>query len=231
MRRKNVLKKSMVNEQTSSSGRSAKPPLVDPKTTIYVISTTTIRDKMMTWRLLVKIEELVVLRLRRRKKSSGDIGGARDERAWVCVLTFVSGHNHAWVAERSLHSLLHVTWRTSATIVTPTHSQTLHYMTISTYIRYDQHTHQPWERAIFDGLLAILSPSIPIFKMIHLAFCHERNSWLSLFRALFISRLRFYPIIIQSINPNIYYPQKIIKKNSNFSLTWWFEILIKKVDE
>lgn len=38
----------------------------------------------------------------------------------------------------------------------------------------------PGKGAIFHGLLTVLSPSVPIFQMIDLAFRHECESWFSL---------------------------------------------------
>ena len=56
----------------------------------------------------------------------------------------------------------------------------------------------PWVRAIFDGLLAVFSPSITIFEMINFTFSHKRDSWLSFFLLLlffrFVSEIMHYKI-------------------------------------
>ena len=38
----------------------------------------------------------------------------------------------------------------------------------------------PWMRAVFDGFLTVLAPSVAIVEVIHFTLCHERKSWLSL---------------------------------------------------
>lgn len=60
---------------------------------------------------------------------------------------------------------------------------------------------KPGKRAVLDSLLAILSPSIPIFEMINLTLGHESKSCLSLLLLLQLLPRRF--IITSSIQFSI----------------------------
>lgn len=67
----------------------------------------------------------------------------------------------------------------------------------------------PRIRAILDGFLSILPPSISIFKMINIALCHKgeaRLSWLLLF---------FLLLLIPEIIVHITIKTEILKRNKN----------------
>jgi hypothetical protein len=125
------------------------------------------------------------------------------------VLTFIGGHNYAWITERPLDSLLDITWGSGATIVTPksnTHGQckpikiwTKIYPNLQSNSKESKKARRieftlelvPRKGAVFHSFLAVLSPSVPIFQMINLALCHECESRLSL--SLLICLLWFQP--------------------------------------
>lgn len=49
----------------------------------------------------------------------------------------------------------------------------------------------PWERAVLNGFLAVLAPTVAIIKVINLALCHERKS--RLLRPLLVLLFRLQP--------------------------------------
>ena len=132
----------------------------------------------------------------------------RHDWARMAVLAFVSGHNYAWITEKPLHSLLHITRGCGATIVAPESNTRGQCKTIKISNKIMQIWSKmakkgkglrngftlelvPRKRAIFHSFLAVLSPSVPIFQMINLALCHECEPWLSL--SLLICLLWFQP--------------------------------------
>jgi len=126
----------------------------------------------------------------------------------MSVLAFVGCHHNAWVAERSLHAFLHITRNTGATIVAPV--QMLRAFNLFLGGLNETKWNRKWrsegskrciaewdkvllpgKRAVFHSFLTVLSPSVPIFQMIHLAFRHERESRFSL--SLLICLLSLQP--------------------------------------
>lgn len=144
MTRDNILKKSIIFDQTSTLLHTFIITISMCVAVKVLADSSKTRQEFLLLLLLVVMDKLLKLRRyycwslhwkskvttkiwsnswRSKEPSSGN--WARSEWTNVCVLTFVGRNHSAWISERSLHSLLHVTWSRCATVVTPTKQNTI----------------------------------------------------------------------------------------------------------
>lgn len=135
--RHHILKQAIVSQERHSWGgpEPETSPVCNCITVRIIIHhcilATIWRQCKIVWVLLLLHHEVVHMNVGReiqgrdtRNRWNSSMNAPRHHRTLMCMLAFVCCHNYAWIIERTLHSFLHITWGTSAPIVTPTNLKT-----------------------------------------------------------------------------------------------------------